>query len=197
MALDYLPSPSWAVIYGETPSATRWSELGENDDALATGAGIDDLAILTRHLNAGAVTNEKMNFDRAVGSYGPNSAVSITSTSYVNITGRSVTVTVGPSGKILLGLGGYIDTPSSAAIGIFLIANLSGANAHDTDLGAPSNSKYMRAGSSPGQAFFPLNAQKLITGLTPGSTTFQLMGRLAGSSGSASITRPFITVTPL
>lgn len=56
MALDYLPSPSWAVIYGETPSATRWSELGENDDALATGAGIDNLAIVARHMAADSVS---------------------------------------------------------------------------------------------------------------------------------------------
>lgn len=55
MALDYLPSPGWAVIYGETPSATRWSELGDNDDALATGVGIDDLAILNRHLALSSV----------------------------------------------------------------------------------------------------------------------------------------------
>lgn len=60
MALDYLPSPGWAVIYGETPSATRWSELGDNDDALATGAGIDDLAILNRHLATTAVTGSKI-----------------------------------------------------------------------------------------------------------------------------------------
>lgn len=60
MALDYLPSPGWAVIYGETPSATRWSELGDNDDALATGAGIDNLAILNRHLAAGIVDPTKM-----------------------------------------------------------------------------------------------------------------------------------------
>lgn len=59
MALDYLPSPSWAVVYGETPSADRWSELGENDDALATGAGIDDDAILNRHIAPGAVTQEQ------------------------------------------------------------------------------------------------------------------------------------------
>lgn len=55
MALDYLPSPGWAVIYGETPSASRWSELGENDDALATGAGIDDNAIIKRHMAAASV----------------------------------------------------------------------------------------------------------------------------------------------
>lgn len=62
MALDYLPSPGWAVIYGETPSATRWSELGDNDDALATGAGIDDLAILTRHIAALGITYPKIDF---------------------------------------------------------------------------------------------------------------------------------------
>ena len=56
MALDYLPSPSWAVIYGETPSADRWSELGENDDALATGAGMDDGFLATRHVPAGLIT---------------------------------------------------------------------------------------------------------------------------------------------
>lgn len=59
MALDYLPSPSWAVIYGETPSADRWSELGENDDALATGAGWDDGAVALRHMADGLVTPVK------------------------------------------------------------------------------------------------------------------------------------------
>lgn len=82
MALDYLPSPSWAVIYGETPSATRWSELGENDDSLATGAGIDDLAILTRHLANDAVTPEKMAFDFVNNVLAANFATS--STSYVD-----------------------------------------------------------------------------------------------------------------
>lgn len=62
MALDYLPSPGWAVVYGETPSADRWSELGENDDALATGAGIDDAAILNRHLSAAAVKAANIDF---------------------------------------------------------------------------------------------------------------------------------------
>ena len=60
MALDYLPSPGWAVIYGETPSATRWSELGDNDDSLATGAGIDDLAILNRHLALSSVKENNL-----------------------------------------------------------------------------------------------------------------------------------------
>lgn len=62
MALDYLPSPGWAVVYGETPSADRWSELGENDDALALGAGIDDDAIIARHIAAQAVKGEHLDY---------------------------------------------------------------------------------------------------------------------------------------
>lgn len=60
MPLTYLPSPNWAVVYGEVPSATRWSELGLNDNSLATGAGIDSLAILTRHYNTASITEDKI-----------------------------------------------------------------------------------------------------------------------------------------
>lgn len=87
MALDYLPTPSWSVVYGETPSASKWSELGANDDALATGAGIDDLAILTRHIaNGGAgagVTGAKLGTPVA---YGATSSQSIPNASPTTIT---------------------------------------------------------------------------------------------------------------
>jgi len=55
MALDFLPTPSWSVVYGEVPSASKWSELGENDDSLATGAGVDSLAIINRHVGLGSI----------------------------------------------------------------------------------------------------------------------------------------------
>ena len=58
MALDYLTRLG-QVIYGETPYA-RWSELGDNDDAPATGAGIDDLALITRHYADASVTARKI-----------------------------------------------------------------------------------------------------------------------------------------
>jgi len=53
MALDNLPNPSWSVVFGEVPSASKWSELGENDDSLATGAGWDDEIVEARHYKAG------------------------------------------------------------------------------------------------------------------------------------------------
>lgn len=93
MALDYLPSPGWAVIYGETPSATRWSELGDNDDSLATGAGIDDLAITTRHYAATSVTPVKISTPAATLSYFFNPAFTGTSSAAADIVGMTKNVT--------------------------------------------------------------------------------------------------------
>ena len=40
-----LPYPSWNVVYGEIPAASKWSQLGANDDALAAGTAFTDRAI--------------------------------------------------------------------------------------------------------------------------------------------------------
>lgn len=55
-----VPNPGWNVVYGEIPAASKWSQLGANDDALAAGTGISDDAILTRHILAGNVTVPKL-----------------------------------------------------------------------------------------------------------------------------------------
>ena len=44
-----------SFTFGETPSATKWNYLWENDYALADGTGIEDDAILSRHINENAV----------------------------------------------------------------------------------------------------------------------------------------------
>ena len=41
---------AWSVVYGETPSATKWNYLGENDAGLKDGELIDNDAILNRHI---------------------------------------------------------------------------------------------------------------------------------------------------
>lgn len=41
--------------FGETPSATKWNYLWENDYALADGTGISDNAIINRHIGDEAV----------------------------------------------------------------------------------------------------------------------------------------------
>lgn len=49
-----LPYPNWNVVYGEIPAASKWSQLGANDDALSAGTGILDDAIVGRHIATGA-----------------------------------------------------------------------------------------------------------------------------------------------
>lgn len=55
-----LPNPGWNVVYGEIPAASKWSQLGANDDALAAGTGLNDLAIATAKIADAAVTGIKI-----------------------------------------------------------------------------------------------------------------------------------------
>lgn len=105
MALDYLPSPGWAVIYGETPSATRWSELGDNDDALATGAGIDDNAILARHIanNAVGVTELDLSTLPNNRTVIPSGTFATSSGANVQVTGATVSITLAKAARIEVG----------------------------------------------------------------------------------------------
>jgi len=56
-----------SFTFGETPSATKWNYLWENDYALADGTGISDNAIDSRHYVAGSVDYEHLGSD--VGGY--------------------------------------------------------------------------------------------------------------------------------
>lgn len=183
-------------VANEQPTTAKWNLIGSNDASFNNGNGFEDGIIVNRHLAAGAVTSDKINFDKSILATRSGS-LSINSNTYVNVTSASVSTVVGASGKVLLAVGGYIDTPSSANVGLFLRANLTGANVFDTDGTQPSDNTFFRAGSGPNPTFFPLNAAKVITGLTPGTTLFQLQARLAGGGGSCSITNGWISVTPL
>lgn len=48
---------AWSVTAGEIPTTAYWNLLGSNDASFNTGTGINDNAIVTRHLNSHAVTN--------------------------------------------------------------------------------------------------------------------------------------------
>lgn len=54
-----LPNPGWNVVYGEIPAASKWSQLGANDDALAAGTGFNTGAIPATAL-AGSIPNSKL-----------------------------------------------------------------------------------------------------------------------------------------
>lgn len=54
---------AWSVVFGEQPTAAKWNILGENDASFHDGTGIDDDAILNRHLAAGAVEFAQLDTD--------------------------------------------------------------------------------------------------------------------------------------
>lgn len=105
MALDYLPTPNWAVVYGEVPSASKWSQLGTNDNALATAAGIDDLAILTRHINDKAATTRKLKptYFKLVGDNGSASTRQTFNSNTPTVAqGTQFSYTTGPTTEVLI-----------------------------------------------------------------------------------------------
>ena len=185
MALDYLPSPGWAVIYGETPSATRWSELGDNDDALATGAGWDDAIIKTRHLGSGT----DLNIPPSNLNLGAQSAIvtnneSTSSTSFTNLTtlGPQVTVTVGDAGVVLVLFRAQVAS-GAGNMGI----EMSGAN---TQAVQQEDAAFQQSIGNQTKAGF-----KLYTGLNPGSTNFT--AKYKADTGTAQFLRRYIAVIPL
>lgn len=44
---------AWSVVFGETPNATKWSQLGQNDAGFKDGTNFDDSIILPKHLLTG------------------------------------------------------------------------------------------------------------------------------------------------
>lgn len=52
---------AWSVVFGEQPTAAKWNILGDNDASFHDGTGIDDDAILARHLSTGAVLLDAIN----------------------------------------------------------------------------------------------------------------------------------------
>lgn len=73
--------------FGETPSATKWNYLWENDYALADGTGISDAAIINRHLSTTAVKVGNIDFSTwpSVTAYLVNDQNSTNGVSLINL----------------------------------------------------------------------------------------------------------------
>lgn len=172
MALDYLPNPSWAVVYGETPSADQWSELGENDDALATGVGIDDLAIINRHLATAAASSDKLAAAIIQGTNG--SSVNPVPTTIADVGSSSVTFSVPVASYMLVTWGARIQTNVSMITDLYL-------NVNGTDL---SESVQMRQANGSAQNHLSLARTQKIA-LPLGSNTIKL--RVVANTSNASV----------
>lgn len=53
---------AWSVVYGEQPTAAKWNQLGANDAGFKDGTNIDNLAILNRHIAAGVINANKIDW---------------------------------------------------------------------------------------------------------------------------------------
>lgn len=149
---------SWSVVFGEQPSAAKWNILGTNDASFADSSGL----ILS-------------------GSKASNVATSQTSasTSYTDLatSGPAVTAVIGASGMALIILSASLLVGTAAAY-TFMSFAASGAN---TIAASDTQSLFLGNNGVPQDAF---SWAKLLTGLTPGSTTFTLKYRVTGGTGS-------------
>lgn len=113
--------------YGETPSATKWNYLWENDYALADGTGISDDAIIARHLADGSVTPAALlagaGSSWAWQSYTPTLA-NVTLGTGGTVTGKKCQIgkTLFFEGVITLGTGGSMGSQPTITFGDTAVA---------------------------------------------------------------------------
>lgn len=91
---------AWSVVFGEQPTAAKWNQLGANDAGFKDGTNIDNLAILTRHLNLNSVTGDKLATNAILLGYADTATTQggIVGTE-TSLTGLSITVTVPAGGR--------------------------------------------------------------------------------------------------
>jgi len=87
--------------YGETPSAAKMQYIWDNDYALADGTGIEDDAIIARHIGDEAVEAHHLATDSLLLGYvEKTSTFNTSSNSPVQVTGLSQAVTVPTTDRI-------------------------------------------------------------------------------------------------
>ena len=171
-----------------TPITTIVNEVNGNLDnaniktgaAIATSKLADDAGITTAKIAAGAVTSAKTDFTPQVSEV--DTAEGTTSTSYTNLatTGPAVTITVPSSGKIWLSFGSLIANSVSGGSS-YMALDISGANTV-----AAGATKYEVRMSAANNAYQTCAKSFLVTGLTPGSTTFTAKYKVSANTGTYS-----------
>lgn len=176
-----LPNPGMDFTAFDTLPAASLDDMVENIEALADGSGLDD----------GAVTNAKLNLS---GSQRATVATSqtTTSTSYADLStvGPAVTVTIGSSGLALV----IMEMTASSNVAGNANLNMSFAASGTNTITAGTQGQ-MKMGSFAGGVGMTHSFERLLTGLTPGSTTFT--AKYSTTSGTATFSDRFLTVIPL
>ncbi len=176
--------------FGEQPSASKWQYIWDNDYALADGTGISDDVILTRHIANAQITPDLLKLQPGAAEVATNESTTTGTPTDLATAGPAVTVTIGANGLALILLSADLSNSTLNAYAIMGFV-ASGAN---TIAANSSDALYNKASVASNN--LSMSWGKLITGLTPGSTTFtSKYWRVVG--GTASFALRKITVIPL
>lgn len=150
---------AWSVVFGEQPSAAKWNILGSNDAAFNDGTGLP-----SADADAATVATSQ----------------GTTSTTYTDLatTGPAVTIVVGATGLMLVGIGCSQVNNIQDNINHMSFA-LSGSNtlAAADENAVADRSNLASNGNVIGRTF-------LLEGLTPGSTTVTAKYKTNANTGT-------------
>lgn len=177
-----MPSSGYTAITfvaNEQPTTAKWNLIGSNFESLKTGVGFDDNIIEARHMAAASVGAAQLDLD--YGSAAVDTSQTTTSGSWANLatTGPSVTITVPSTGAVLILMEAETQNSTDGVRCEFSLA-VSGANTISED------DQRLRLQSRAVVVSAPIYAggARLLTGLTPGSTTFLMRYRVQSGTGT-------------
>lgn len=175
-----LPEPTTRVSPFDVILSQTENEDRANLEALAAGTGLDD----------NAVTSDKIDFSTLPISINSSSGTTVTATSYTNI-GLDTTATIRDSGKALVIISTYKMGNATAAAETWLSYSVSGASS----ITSSDSRSIMIQSASANLPQIGGSFTGVITGLTPGSNTFNVQGKV--STGNGFFSTVTITVIPL
>ncbi len=204
--VEMLPTASWAQDLADALTAQH-SRTGAHVGINNTGGMTTDTLTVsgastltggtilpagdigTADLAAASVTADKLSTGAKVGGAGANESTA--STSYVDLATvtDAVTVTIGANGLALVILTAFASNTNGNNTQIMGFAG-SGANIIATD-----DFQSLQMGAISGIGNFQNSWSRLLTGLSPGATTFKAKYKTTG--GTASFQDRYITVIPL
>lgn len=177
----------WILIYPSSHfdplPASQLNTLVANDNALKDGTALDDGIITPDILATGASTSTVATSQDTI------------SDTYTNLStaGPAVTLNIGANGLALVIITAELSQNTSTNYAAMSFA-VSGATTLAADNSRALYAKYNSTGNVNSDRF---SFAILLTGLSPGSTTFTSKYRRIGGSGTATFTSRDINVIPL
>lgn len=190
-----LPYPGKSYTPFDILTAEELNEDVANIESLATGTGIGDGSISTAALANASVTAPKIDlatlYAGAARNYVATSQTTAVQTFIDLATAQSITVTVGNSGKLLVGISCSDAQNSTTNAQAWISFALTGSNT----VAAGVNTLELKYQAYTNNAAGSIAGTAMLTGLTPGSTTVTMKFR--ASANTATFAGRLLWVLPL